>query len=74
MHQHVHFPLLSGAAYGDQYALTHTPAEEREVQRRDPPLTYRLNMPMFSSWVITEPSTAPKNFPVCKHKKGKNPE
>lgn len=31
---------------------------------------YRLNMPMFSSWVITEPSTAPRNFPICKHKKG----
>ena len=39
MHQHVHFPLLSAAAYGAQYALTHVLAEESEVQSGDPPLT-----------------------------------
>lgn len=42
----------------------------KEKHRAGTP-TYFLNMPMFNSWVITEPSTAPRNFPVCKHKKRK---
>lgn len=43
--------LLASSLEGDQY--------------RGDMVTYSLNIPMLRSWVIIEPSTSPKNFPVC---------